>query len=926
MRFMKFLAGAGLAALLVACGGGGAVGGGSGTGGTGGAGATTYNVVLTASATSVSTAVGLDNSSVTITAEVRDPSTGSSPFTTPVTFTADSGVLSEVSSTTAFGNATAKLSAGTDKTPRDITVTFSVGNSVKKIVVPVISSASSIEVFSSAPSVSSVAGAVGSVVTVTAVVKNSSNNGISDEPVTFTADSGVLQEASTATGANGVATVLLSAGTNTTPRNITVTVKAGAVSNKIVVAVTDVGLSTVTNIDLFASAAALTPTAGSSVTITAIVKNAANNGIAKETVKFAADTGVLQGATAQTNDTGTATVVLSPGADLTPRNITVSVTAGSVTKKIVVPVSAVTPSTVASIEAFSSAVSLPSGTGSTVTITALVKNGANNGVGTEPVKFSADSGVLQDASTVTTNNGTATVTLSAGADKSQRNVTVTVSAGTVSQKVVVPVSGTTLGIAGASSLLLNGVETYSVALKDSNGKAVSGVDVQISSALGNTLAPTKVTTDANGTATFKYTASKSGDDTVTVTGAGVSAQQRVAVSSVNFAFTAPVAGSNPLIPVNTSQVVTVRYIEGTTGKAGKTVYFSSTRGEVVAPTSSAVTDVDGYASATVRSSTAGPATISAQLDGTVTTTGINYYAATPYSMALQANAAAIPPNAVGTAANSASVVAILRDVSGNPVQGAVVNFTLLQDTSGGTVSPGTAVSDVNGRVSASFIPGATTTAQNGVVIQAATNNGALKSQAQLTVSSRALFIAIATSNTIANKDGDDTVYQKPFSVQVNDAAGAPVANQAVTLTIWPPYFRKGYMAYFIPASGGGSWGIAASVTCFNEDKDKNGFLDAGEDTNGDGRLQPGIPGVISPATVVTDSTGFAKFNLLYGEQYALWVDFEITASATVAGTESKTTFNYFPAAAMASDLSDQYVTPAGAKSPFGVTLDCKSPS
>ncbi len=928
MRFMKFLAGAGLAAMLVACGGGGGVG--SGDTGSGGASTSTAtSITLTSSAANISTATGAANATVTITAEVRNAA-GTGVSGEPVTFTTDSGALTSASTATgtgllgggSLGRATAILSVGTDRTPRDITVTVRVGSVSSKIVVPVVSAAATIEVFSSSPTVSSVAGAVGSVATITAIVKNSANNGISDEPVTFTADSGVLQEASVTTGVNGVSTVLLSAGTDTTPRNITVTVKAGSVSNKVVVAVTNVGMSTVTSIDLFSSSSTLSSTLGSTVTITAIVKNAGNNGIANETVKFAADSGVLQGASAQTSATGSATVVLSAGANLTPRNITVTVTAGAVTKNIVVPVSAITPSTVATIEALSSAVSLPSGTGSSVTITALVKNGANNGVAAEVVKFSADSGVLQDASPVTSANGTATATLSAGADKSQRNITITVAAGTVSQKIVVPVSGTTIGIAGASSLLLNGVESYAVSLKDSGGKAVVGVDVQVTSTLANTLTPAKVTTDSNGTATFKYTATKNGDDTLSVSGAGVSAQQRVSVSNVNFAFTSPLSGSNPLVPVNTVQTVKVRYLEGVVGKPGKTVYFSSTRGEVLSPTS-AVTDIDGYASATVRSATAGPATISAQLDSTVTTTVINYYAATPFSITVQANAAAIPPNAANTTSNSAAIIAILRDVTGNPVQGAVVNFSLLQDTSGGTISPGIAVTDANGRVTASFIPGATTTAQNGVVIQASTNSGALMSKASLTVSTRALFIAIATSNTISNKDGDDTVYRKPFSVQVNDASGAPVVNQAVTLQIWPPYFRKGYMEYSTIDS---MWGIAAYVTCFNEDANKNGFLDIGEDTNADNRLQPGIPGVVSPSTVITDSTGFAKFDLFYGEQYALWVDFEITAGATVAGTESRTTFNYFPAAAMASDLTNPAVTPAGRKSPFGVVLDCKSPN
>ena len=474
MRFMKFLAGAGLAALLVACGGGGAVGGGSGTGGTGGAGATTYNVVLTASATSVSTAVGLDNSSVTITAEVRDPSTGSYPSITPVTFTADSGVLSEVSSTTVFGNATAKLSAGTDKTPRDITVTFSVGNSVKKIVVPVISSASSIEVLSSA-------------------------------------------------------------------------------------------------------------------------------------------------------------------------------------------------------------VSLPSGSDASVTITALVKNSANNGIAAEPIRFSADSGVLQNAASVTGANGTATVLLSVGANKAQRDITVTATAGAISKTVVVPVSGTTVSVAGSSSMLLGETNNYTVSVKDSNGAAVGNVEVTLASSRGNTISPAKATTGSNGTTTFAYKAVNGGSDILTATGAGVSSQQTVLVNSENFAFTVVAGG-----PVSTAgnQALTVKYMRNSAPVQGELVYFSSTRG-IVSPTSG-VTNAAGEVSVVASSSTAGPATISAQLASTktVTTSIVNYFAAEPSTITLQANAAAIPPNAVGTSASSAVLTAIVRDVSGNPVQGAIVNFTLVADTSG----------------------------------------------------------------------------------------------------------------------------------------------------------------------------------------------------------------------------------------------------
>ena len=685
--------------------------------------------------------------------------------------------------------------------------------------------------------------------------------------------------------------------------------------------------STATSITLTSSAANISTAAGATnatVTITAEVRNAAGTGVSGEPVTFSTDSGTLTGASTSTGTgavtggaLGRATAVLSAGTDKTPRNITVTVVVGTVSSKIVVPV----VSSTSSIEVLSSAVSLPSGSDASVTITALVKNSSNNGVADEPVRFSADSGVLQNAASVTGANGTATATLSVGVNKAQRDITVTVTAGSVSNKVVVPVSGTTVSIAGVSSLLLNGSATYTVSVKDSSGTGVGGVEVALSSLLGNGLSVSKVTTGSNGAASFTYTAGKSGSDILTATGAGVSSQQTLIVNSVNFAFTDPGAGVVPNIPTTGNQNITVRYLAGGVGIAGQKVNFSSTRGQV-SPVS-ALTNASGYASSLVSSTTAGPATISAQLDGssTVTTAAVSYYASSPNSITLQANAAAIPPNAAGTSANTASITAIVRDATGNPVQGAPVNFTLLQDTSGGTISPGTGATDANGRVTATFIPGATSTAQNGVVIQASTNSGALLSTATLTVSSRALFIAIATSNTISNKDGDDTVYRKPFSVQVNDAAGAPVVNQTVTLKIWPPYFRKGFMAW-----GGTTWGVAASVTCLNEDKDKNGFLDTGEDTNGDSRLQPGIPGVISPSSVTTDSTGFAKFDLFYGEQYALWVDFEITAGATVAGTESRTTFNYFPADVMASDVSTETVTPAGVKSPFGIVLDCASPN
>lgn len=674
------------------------------------------------------------------------------------------------------------------------------------------------------------------------------------------------------------------------------------------------GLS-VASIGLTSSSASISTAQGAAngtVTITAMVR--ASNGAlvsSSDAVTFTADTGVLTDASASVA-AGSATAVLSPGTNLTPRDITVTVKVGTVSNTIVVPV----VSAATNIEVLSSAVSLPSGSSSFVTVTAIVKNSANNGVANEPVRFSADSGVLQGASAVTSVNGTATVTLSVGADKSQRDITVTVMAGGVSKTVVIPVSGTSLGIAGPSSLLVNGVTNYSASLKDSSGGVVPGVDVQVRSSLGNSITPAKITTDNNGTATFQYTAINGGTDTLTVVGAGLSTQQRIVISTVNFGFTNPAAGVTPSVAVNAPQAVTVRYLSNGIGVSNQDVFFSSTRGDV--SPASVKTDANGYATATASASTAGPATVSALLGGTgtVATASINYYAATPATIVLQANPSAVRPNAVGTSANTAILSAVVRDNSGNAVQGAVVNFTLVKDTSGGTISPGTGVTDTNGRVVASFIPGATTTAAGGVEVRAATGNGLITNTAKLTVSNQALFIAIATSNTISNKAGDDTVYSKPFSVQVNDVNGAAVVNQTVTLAIYPPTYRKGRLGW-----NGTAWGMIPSLTvqCPNEDIDRSGVLSGNNnDIDGNGVLTPGIPGVITPASVVTDATGFATFNLLYGEQYAPWIDFEITARATVAGTESSNSF-FYPAAGLASDFTSETVAPAGVESPFNLT-------
>ena len=74
--------------------------------------------------------------------------------------------------------------------------------------------------------------------------------------------------------------------------------------------------------------------------------------------------------------------------------------------------------------------------------------------------------------------------------------------------------------------------------------------------------------------------------------------------------------------------------------------------------------------------------------------------------------------------------------------------------------------------------------------------------------------------------------------------------------------------------------------------------------------------VASPGLLTTDSSGRATFALQYGEQYALWVNVDLTAKSVVAGTESRTTQSFL-LSMLADDATDTKSTPANAISPFG---------
>jgi hypothetical protein len=493
---------------------------------------------------------------------------------------------------------------------------------------------------------------------------------------------------------------------------------------------------------------------------------------------------------------------------------------------------------------------------------------------------------------------------------------VTVTAASVSKQIVIPVTGTTLTASGDSFVLVGGSTLFTVRGVDSSGSPIPNATLTVVSSLGNAVAPATLTTNTQGIATFTYTGTRSGSDTLTITGLGARATASVAVSADEFRFDAPASATN--VPTSTAQAVSVRFLRNGAPVVGSTVTFSTTRGAITP--SSAVTDANGVVSASVSSTSAGPATVLAQTGTSQVSLPLTFVATTPATLVLQANPGAVAPNTTGSTTNQSTLQATVRDPSGNPVAGKLVNFTAIVDGSSGSIAPGSSLTDASGTATTQFIPGSASTANNGVVVQATVQGTGVVGTAALTVNTQALFISIATGNTISNLN--ETTYQKEFAVYVTDANGTPAGNRIVNLSVLPTVYFKGTMTFL---SDNGGWVRQATAACPNEDRDRDGILDAGEDTNNNGRLDPGLPVVVTPAAVTTDATGFATFRLQYGENFAPWLNVDITARATVGGTESVKS-QFYAVVGLASDFTDATIPPAGVISPFGTSSSCSNPN
>ncbi|MGM9483684.1 hypothetical protein ACS5PN_20975 [Roseateles sp. NT4] len=574
-----------------------------------------------------------------------------------------------------------------------------------------------------------------------------------------------------------------------------------------------------------------------------------------------------------------------------------------------------------------------SGTDSiTATVTTIDANRAT--VGNIPVTVAANAGAVVTASaTATDAKGVLTATVTQGSDTSVRPVTLTVTSGALTRAVTFNVvQNTTSTNPQANDLTLtlsatnidnSGSRTVvaTATAVDSNRSALSGIPVQLAVTDTSAFIVTPTTqTDNNGQVTGTVSIGQDRSNrtvTVVATSGTLTRTAAFQITGARFAQASPVpavaapgstgnkvqykladVNSNPMVGVPIS--VSGNGVASATGKTDLNGGYDFTYTAPNAPgTSLAITAVAGGLTSTVTVPISGGGS-----------TGVPN-SATPVSKTLNLSADVVTVN-TGTTSNQVTVNAFFRDSANAPVPNVRVLFGVTGDNNTGVVGSGnnTVLSDASGAASTTYSPGAVSSPTNGVTVQACwkTSDFAVSDTAAncaaaggtlmtttLTIVANPVSISIGTDNTISSGSSGLT-YIKRYVVLVVDSAGNPKSDVQITPSLdlggfgkgkWgfdslkKAWFRDSTVLVTNPVTNAIVNSTTLLATCPNEDLNRNGVIDTGEDVNGNKQLDPRKSDVAIALTgsTKTNANGVAILQLEYPQSLASWVRYKITVTA-----------------------------------------------
>lgn len=599
----------------------------------------------------------------------------------------------------------------------------------------------------------------------------------------------------------------------------------------------------------------------------------------------------------------------------------------------------------ASLDLFGSSTQLASSGSEIIALIALVKDANNVLLEGIDVTFSANA----DASLQLENGGSVAVTgvdgiarasLSTQNNQENRSIEVTASTATFSQILNVQVVGTQININGSSSAILNDPVPLTISLVDSDGNGIANESVSLSASNGQ-LSDTSPVTSAEGQITVNYTSNVAGSDTVVAVALNSQSEFSIVVQEDDFSFVDASEDNNAVeVELNTSIELTVQWLKNGSAFANGSVTLTSSRGQVAITTAN--TNSEGNVVFSIQSNNAGFASITATgldaEDNEVNARTLVEFVATVADNIIVDGT----PDSVAPSGQTSIITSVVRDPNGNLVKGKVINF-VVDDVSGGTISPNQATTNRSGIASTVYTSNAVSSFEAVKVYATVADTPSVSNFTSLTVGDRAFDISIGTGRLI--EAPEQSSYSKEFSVFVTDPDSNPVPNALMTFSA-PPVkfsdggvFRKGFWSYDVDND---IWLQVITATCPNEDVDGNGILDVGEDANNNGIFDAGEDfnnngffdrgedinedGLLTPGNIVSipstgssDENGQTLINLLYAKQFGAWVDVDISVSAESAGSESSES-QEFALPVSAVDLVDEASPPPS--SPYGVSFNC----
>ncbi len=302
------------------------------------------------------------------------------------------------------------------------------------------------------------------------------------------------------------------------------------------------------------------------------------------------------------------------------------------------------------------------------------------------------------------------------------------------------------------------------------------------------------------------------------------------------------------------------------------------------------------------------------------------------SASVSANPSVVGANSGSSTTNRTEIRALFLGANNLPVQNVRVKFDLAGDANsiGGAFTSGTSTlySDASGVVTTAYIPGSRSSPTDGVTVRACYGTTdsdpnlttcATSTIVKLTVTSEPLAVSIGTDGTILSVN-NDLMYAKRFIVSVVDAAGNAKPDVNLSVSVDLPKYYKGY--YTRPAGAPG-WVKTETAVCGNEDTNKNGVLEAGEDLDADNVLEPRKSDVSIVLThSKTRADGTAEVQIQYAKNLGSWIAALITVSASgVSGTEGRAQFSLDPVPVDAASITSTS-SPAFQISPYGIVGSC----